>query len=194
MAPPPSQAGDEALHAVAIERNGRIVTVGAKREHLAGRPAALVIAYRADGSVDGRFGHGGRLLFPARRGAKEYTGFKAVQVLRSGKLLLAGYRQGRLFLVRLTSIGSVDRSFGGGDGEVTIDVGDNSGCVGDCGLASPFVIQPGGAILAAANLSLGSFDLVRLSPDGRLDRGFGHGGAEALPVGESSVALASTNG
>ena len=176
VAPRPSQAKDEALHAIAIESIGRIVAVGAKREHLAGKPAALVIAYRADGSIDSSFGHGGRLLFPARGGDKEYTGFKAVRVLPSGKLLVSGYRQGRLFFVRLISDGRLDRSFGGGDGEVTIDVGDNRGCVGDCGLASPFVIQPGGRILAAANLSLGSFALVRLSPDGRLDRSFGHGG------------------
>lgn len=179
--PLPAQARDEALHAVAIQPGGRIVAVGGKREHLEGEPSALVIGYRADGSVDRSFGHGGRLLFAARRGEKEYTGFRAVKALPSGKLLVSGYRQGSLFLVRLTSAGRLDRSFGGGDGEVMIDIGESVGCVKDCGLASPLAVGPGGGIVAAATRSFGSFVLVRLSPNGQLDPRFGGGGIVRSP-------------
>jgi uncharacterized delta-60 repeat protein len=175
VVPTPKQARDEALHGVAVQAEGRIVAVGGKREHLPGQPAGLVIAYRPDGSVDRGFGRGGRLLFPARRGDKQYTGFRDVVALAGGKLLLSGYSQGRLLLVRLTATGRPDPSFGG-DGRVLVGIGDSSGCLRDCGLASPVALGPGREITVAANLPLGRSVLVRLRPGGALDRGFGRGG------------------
>lgn len=174
VAPSTKGAGDEALHAVAILRGGRIVGVGGKHEQH-GRPGAVVIGYRPNGRIDRSFGRNGRLLFSARRGRNLYTGFKAVRALPSGKLLVAGYRQGRLFVVRLTPSGRLDRGFGRG-GAVSLGIGANRGCVGDCGLATPIAIQPDSRILIAAGLTSDYSVLVRLRSGGALDRRFGRDG------------------
>lgn len=175
VAPRPRGVGDEALHAVVVQPGGRIVAVGGKHEHQGGPPAGLVVAYRPDGSVDRGFGQGGRLLFPAPEGRKEYTGFKAVRRAPGGKLLVAGYSRGRLIVVRLTATGALDRSFGG-DGRVVLDIGENRGCVGDCDLKTSLAVQPGNRILVAADRALEAPKLVRLRGDGSLDRSFGRGG------------------
>lgn len=175
VAPRPRGVGDETLHAVLVLPGGRIVAVGGKHEHQGGPPAGLVVAYRPDGSVDRRFGKGGRLLVPAPEGRKEYTGFKAVRRAPGGKLLVAGYSRGRLIVLRLNPTGALDRSFGG-DGKAIVDIGENSGCVGDCDLKTSLAVQPGNRILVAADRALAAPKLLRLRGDGTLDRSFGRSG------------------
>jgi uncharacterized delta-60 repeat protein len=175
--------GGDVFHDVAIESNGRIVVVGARGERgfgqSNGHPSGLVVAYRPDGRVDRSFGEGGRVLFPAPGGHGEYTGLKSVEVLGDGRLLVAGYHFGSLFVARLLPDGRLDRSFGGGDGKLVMlasPYGRGDACPGICWSASPFVLRPDGRILVIAATWPDAPVLLRLTPDGEVDRSFGRRG------------------
>lgn len=186
-----SETGGEELHDVAVEPDGTIVAVG---EVVPGhsfdrrspkQPAALVIAYRADGGIDRSFGHGGRFKVKAPRGAA-FTGFTEVKALVSGKLLVSGYVRDQLVLYRLTAAGRPDRSFGGGDGRVMVG-GAKEASPGF--IRAPFAVAPGGSIVLCGTTFSRSIQdsepivLVRFSVAGRLDRGFGRSiYAEQTPV------------
>ena len=176
--------GGERLHDLAVEPDGTIIAVGdiiPERYRDAGlgpeRPAALVIAYRPDGTVDRRFGHHGRLRISVPRGGA-YTGFSEVRVLRSGKLLVSGYLRQRLVLYRLTADGQIDRSFGR-DGRVVVGAPAVHDLYGNGGyLRAPFAIDRHGRIvLAGPVFSKGGYQepivLIRLHPDGGRDESFG---------------------
>ena len=175
-----SEVGGEELHDVAVEPDGTIVGVG---EIVTGhsfdrrsprQPAAVAVAYRPDGEVDPGFGDEGRFEVdvPRRSGAR----FSQVEALPSGNLLVSGYVRGQLVLYELTANGRRDRSFGGGDGKVT--VGKVRREYGG-GLRAPFAVGPGGRIVLSGYISSKSIQdsepvvLVRFSPRGVRDRGFG---------------------
>lgn len=173
--------GGEVFHDVAIQPNGRIVAVGGKGEHGIGEsgrhPSGLIVAYKPNGTVDRSFGRGGRVLFPAPGDNREYTGLKSIEAMADGRLLVAGYHFGSLFLARLLPDGRLDRSFGGGTGKVVTFVGERTfGCSGNCWSAAPFAIRPDGRIVVLASIFPDVPVLLRLLPDGQLDRGFGRAG------------------
>jgi uncharacterized delta-60 repeat protein len=177
------------LHDVAIEPNGRIVAVGGHGEHGLGEsnrhPAGLVVAYRPDGRVDRSFGDGGRVLFPAPGDRFEYTGLKSVEVLRDGRLLVAGFHVGSLFMARLLPDGRLDRSFGGGDGKLVVPASANArqfACSAGCWSAASFALRPDGRILVLAATWPDVGVLRRLTPDGEVDRGFGRRGRVLVGV------------
>jgi uncharacterized delta-60 repeat protein len=178
-----SEEGGELLHDVAVEPNGTIVGVG----HVVGgrpdfdyrapkEPAAIVLAYRPNGRVDRSFGRNGRFEIKVPHGSAA-TSFSQVKALPSGKLLVSGYVKGQLVLYRLTADGRRDGSFGGGDGEVT--VGRPASEYGEALDRAPFAVEPGGRIVLCAVISSRSIQdsepvvLVRFSPTGVRDRGFG---------------------
>jgi uncharacterized delta-60 repeat protein len=176
----PGRHGSELLHDIAIQSSGRIVGVGAVGEHGIGEssrhPAGLVIAYRPDGRIDRSFGRAGRVAFRAPGGG-EYTGLKTVRVLPGGKLLVAGFHHGRLLLARLLPDGELDASFGGGTGRVNLAVNSEStGCGSICFSATALELLPDGRIIALSSIFPDVPVLVRLWPDGELDRGFGRRG------------------
>jgi uncharacterized delta-60 repeat protein len=115
----------EALHAVAVAPDGRIIVAGATEEEGVGKsgrhPAGFVAAYEPDGTLDTGFGESGRVDFFGKHEGpgNQYTGLKAIQVMPDGRILVAGFRQDELFLARLMPNGQPDPTFGGGDGEVT---------------------------------------------------------------------------
>jgi uncharacterized delta-60 repeat protein len=177
------EEGGEVLHDVAVEPNGTIVGVG---HVIAGRrgfdfraskqPAAVVFAYRPDGKVDRGFGKGGRFEIRVPVGSTSTT-FSQVKALPSGKLLVSGYVKGQLVLYRLTANGRRDRSFGGGDGKVT--VGRQAPEYWESFDRAPFALEPDGRIVlgGATQIKVSSYEeafdvLVRLLPDGRRDPSF----------------------
>jgi uncharacterized delta-60 repeat protein len=178
-APRRAAAGGIVFHGVAVAPHGRIVAVGGRNEHFRGfeRAAAVVSVFRPDGSPDPGFGKGGRALFSQRARHRVYTSLRDVEVLRDGKILVAGYRGFHLFLARLTPDGRLDRSFGGGDGTAILGI-HNRACCPPAAIA----VQRDGRIVLAGNG--GPFHtprvyLARYRPDGRLDRSFGRAGVEA---------------
>jgi uncharacterized delta-60 repeat protein len=165
----PRNRGAEVLHDVAALPDGRIVGVGGRNEYRTGKRAAIVVGYRPNGKVDRSFGHHGRLSFQSHRG--DYSGLRSVVVLPGGKLLAAGYRDNRFFVVKLWPDGRLDRRFGG-DGRVSIDLGIRGCCPLPAGLA---ITPKGGSVAFAAAPEEGT-ELVRLTPTGARVRGFGHRG------------------
>lgn len=170
--------GGTVIHAAAIAPDGRIIVVGGSGESSRGteRSAGVVYAFNPDGSLDKNFGSGGRVLF-SQRTYKTYTSLRDIELLGSGKILVAGYHDYRLFLARLHADGRRDRGFGGGDGSVTLGIRN-----GTCCPPASVAVQGNGRIVVAANGGPFHRDrvyLVRYRPNGSLDRRFGKRGVSA---------------
>jgi uncharacterized delta-60 repeat protein len=109
---------------------------------------------------------------------------RAVALQPDGKIVLAGFGSG-FALARYKKDGTLDPTFGGGDGKVTARRGS--------GLAPGFVyamaIRPDGKIVVGGNLNIFRFAVARYRPDGRLDRTFSGDGWVSTSVGggEQSV-------
>jgi uncharacterized delta-60 repeat protein len=160
------------LHGVAVQRNGRIVAVGARNERRGGKPAGLVIAYRPDGRIDRRFGHNGRVAFPHRRSIDGYTALRDIVVLPGGKMLVVGYIGDRFLLLRLLPSGALDRGF---DGDGKILIGNELG--GCCPSDAALSLLPDGRLIALSAPLGGGQTLFRFHRNGKLDRSFGLQGA-----------------
>lgn len=149
--------------AATIQPDGRIVVVATSGTSMA--------AWRllADGGPDPTFGGDGtaRVTFARPSAAL------AVAIQTDDKILLAGYAGARIAVVRLLSNGDLDSSFGDGDGTVTIQVDGRGG-------AEDLEVLPDGKILVGATVLTGrhriGVALVRLTPEGGLDDGFGTNG------------------
>ena len=108
--------GDTA-NAVAIQRDGRVVTVGG------GYGAYVVARFKPNGRLDRSFGGDGTVVTPHKTqfsgagGDQSITDFsrdaKAVGVTRAGKIIAAGgASNGKGLVIRYHRNGQVDRSFG----------------------------------------------------------------------------------
>jgi uncharacterized delta-60 repeat protein len=170
---PVGPVGDAGGTGVAVQRDGKIVAV----------------RYLPNGTLDPAFGDGGSalVLIPGGDAAAN-----AVTVQPDGKIVLVGTAIGpglvgqQFALVRLTSDGKPDPSFGG-DGIV---VAQNQPSQGKGG-AEDAVIEPDGSILVAGLAETaagqGAFGLMRFLSDGTLDPAFGGGSGMVLTqfTGES---------
>jgi uncharacterized delta-60 repeat protein/uncharacterized repeat protein (TIGR02543 family) len=158
-------------YAAALQSDGKIVIAGSSNN---GSSFALV-RYNSDGSLDTGFGTGGEVTTAI--GTGNNAAF-AVAIQGDGKIVVAGYSydgtNNDFALVRYTSAGSLDTSFGTG-GTVTTAIGTGAVTYG----ARSIVIQGDGKIVAAGNAKIGSaldFVLARYKSDGTPDTGFGTGG------------------
>jgi uncharacterized delta-60 repeat protein len=104
---------DDEAEDVAVLGNGKVVAAGVKGGIVAAEPHVALVRYNADGMLDPTFGRGGQLVL----GVGIAT---SVLVQSDGKLLLAGGRQrtelipSLAFLMRVTSAGALDKSYGVG--------------------------------------------------------------------------------
>jgi uncharacterized delta-60 repeat protein len=180
--------------AVAIQRDGRIVTAGGNGlDFIAAR-------YNTDGSPDTTFGTNGLVIVAlVPRGYALYATGQDVGVQPDGKIVILGYvskgsdNDYDFALVRLNSDGSLDTTFGV-DGKVTTDFTPLR--------VPPFVrsedwafslaIQNDGKIVAAGTGNDGRgyyyFALARYRTDGSLDPAFGMGGRILMdPSGPGTI-------
>jgi uncharacterized delta-60 repeat protein len=149
-----SDNSDEA-NAVAIQSDGRIVAAGATTNTFA------LARYNGDGSLDHRFGRGGRVVTDF--GALALSNASAVAIQRDGKIVVAGVGEDvdyHVALARFSTEGKLDPSFGD-DGKV----------VPGLGAAAALALQRDGRIVVAGQGPRSSFSLLRLTLDGRLDSG-----------------------
>ncbi len=154
--------------ALGVQANGRILSAGYKID-LSRDWTGLVVANKPDGSIDRSFaGDGFAELHTSRHTEVAFSG---LQVLPSDKILLGGDIGGRLLLSRLLPNGKPDPSFGGGDG--IVQVAADRRCA--CSHANALTITPDGKPLLAGVVGESSL-LARFTPNGRLDRSFGHHG------------------
>ncbi|MBK9947788.1 MAG: DUF4347 domain-containing protein [Nitrospira sp.] len=120
--------------------------------------------YNADGTLDTSFGGGDGIALAGIVGRAETAVLQP-----DGKIVLSGYTTDggyQVCLVRFNADGTLDTSFGGGDGIAS------SGAYGS---AKDVALQTDGKFLVAADLGNQDFNLMRFNSDGSLDTGFGGG-------------------
>jgi uncharacterized delta-60 repeat protein len=172
---------------LALQRDGKIIAAGHAGNMERGYFA--LVRYNTNGSLDRRFGSGGKVLSPFG------DHVDAVALQPDGRIVAAGLAyfddsQHQLHIemaaARYKSNGTPDPSFGSG-GLVTTPTG---------GAARALALQRDGRIIVAGSSKDGSrtlFALVRYQENGSLDPSFGAGGivttAFGSPDGASAVVL-----
>jgi uncharacterized delta-60 repeat protein len=173
---------------VAIQADGKIVVAGSSGG--AGGRDFAVARYNADGSLDPTFDADGKVTTDFA--SSHDQGF-AVALQGDGKIVVAGEAfissDGEFALARYNSDGSLDATFGEGDGKATtnLDPVEN-----DAALA--VAIQADGKIVAAGYVRRNLFDpgypadfaVVRFNADGSLDFNFGVGGSVTTDIESDS--------
>ncbi len=159
----------------------------------AGTPIALTAclwagaSIAAPGDLDTSFGTGGVALVEQNQGSMDNVSAVVQQpdgkLLVAGRIRLNGHSDLDMLVMRLTSTGELDASFGGGDGIVTIDF---SGALDSARGVS--VLPDGKIIVGGASFvpgSSGNFAAARLDENGVLDATFGNGGMVVVDAGVS---------
>ena len=155
---------------VAVQRDGRIV-VGADPESGYGGSAVIVARYTPQGGPDPVFNGGAPLVTNLGSG----LGGLALSGAGANRAVLAGPRccsaVGRaIHVARLDQGGGLDSAFGRGGQVFVDDVADGVG-------VGALAIAPKGKIyIAGSGRRQGGAFILRLRPNGKLDRRFGHRG------------------
>jgi uncharacterized delta-60 repeat protein len=164
-----------------VQPNGKIVVVG-QSSTAATSQDFTVVRYNADGSFDTTFGGDGIVVTPVSTGPGTDIA-NSVALQGDGKLLVAGISGSDVALVRYNVDGSLDTTFGGGDGIVTTPVG--PAFSRDEGLS--VTVQSDGKIVVVGSAQNSTafpppgspqatdIAVVRYNADGSLDTTFGGG-------------------
>lgn len=176
--------GEAYANAIAVQPDGKVITVGYTTTSAGGTDIA-VMRHLRDGTLDTAFGNGGKVVtaIGAGRAADQAH---AVAVQDDGKIVVAGSTATGgadldFALVRYRPDGSLDSGFGNG-GKVVTSFGPSTDRI------HAIVIQPDGRIVAAGDSDQGTtstgidFALARYQPTGALDAGFGQGGKVLTPI------------
>ena len=168
----------DAANAVAIQSDGKIIAAGQGGNSQTNDTDFALARYNQDGTLDGSFGTGGKVLFDVG-GLGDII--ESIALQPAGKIVAAGAsftaNNFDFSLAQFNSNGTPDTSFGNG-GKVITDF------VGNEDRAFAMVLQPDGKIVVAghttdANQNL-DFALVRYNATGTLDSTFGNGGKVIL--------------
>ncbi|MEM7454635.1 MAG: LamG-like jellyroll fold domain-containing protein, partial [Planctomycetota bacterium] len=161
-------ATNDVGHDVEVQADGRIVVVGNANDN------TVVTRYNDDGTLDTSFGGGDGIVITSW-GSGDDRG-RSVELQPDGKILVGGYSwdgvQYEFAVSRYNVDGTVDTSFGGGDGLVTTALDSTQ----DLGYSMSLLED--GKILLAGRSHNGSnidFGLTRYLNDGTLDTSFGAG-------------------
>ncbi|HLJ92666.1 MAG TPA: DUF4214 domain-containing protein [Gemmataceae bacterium] len=144
-----------------LQQDGKIILVGADPSNPAiqGSSTFAVVRYNADGSLDSAFGKGGVVHTDIGSGISSATG---VVVQSDGKIVVAGNAAtGNVAVVRYTSDGSLDPTFGAAGKAITANL-----------QAGNVALQPDRKIVVA-----GGAAVIRYNADGSLDGLLGVGSA-----------------
>lgn len=173
--------------AAVVTPNNRIVVAGQSATPT-GDSQVLVVRYRSDGTLDPSFGLNGIFKSALPAADAPFNATAIAQQPTTGKLVVVGgYAQDSILLLRLTPSGQLDWTFGAAHtGVVRLPVGGTGGAM---------AIDGGGRIVAgAANANVRGKPMVvaRFSADGILDTSFGQNGTVSLLFWDTSKA-AGTN-
>ena len=204
-----SQSSSDVASAVAIQPDGKIVVVGESADFSVRRHSAFaVVRYNADGTLDTRFGRGGKVLTdfegtpgnPSGGGAGPFrhNAATALALQPDGKIIVAGYASDdsgntAFAVARYTPNGTLDTTFSG-DGRASICV-DGIDLCELVDIAHAVALQADGKIVVAG---VSVFDvtaevfLVRFTANGTPDAAFGGTGIVTTSVcgDDAAVALA----
>ncbi len=169
--------GDDEACDAARQTDGKLVVVGSSFNVTSGD--FMVVRYNSNGSFDTTFGIGGKV----RTSISTNSTAKAVAILSGNKIIVAGEsRNGSNYdftVVKYNSDGTLDTSFGGGDGIVTTDFGSSSDKVNDLAIQSDGKIVVVGSTYAN-NAEI--FAVARYNADGTLDTTFDSDGKVVTSV------------
>jgi uncharacterized delta-60 repeat protein len=158
--------------AVVVQTDGKVVAAGITSGATSKTDSFDVVRYNSAGTLDSTFGTGGKVMTPFPAGS---IGSAHLLLQPDGKILLGGTASGNFELIRYTSSGSLDTTFGG--------TGKVSTAFTSAGGASLFGVALESVngitdIVAAGTAGSSSYGLVlaRYSLTGSLDTSFGNGG------------------
>ena len=175
------------FHDVLVQPDGRIVGIGGRVNEefdpgVIDSPAdsvnSAVARYDPDGSPDTSFGGDG-VVAPELVPEEPFAGYEIAQagaLQPDGKIVIVAHAFTDYKVARLNPDGSLDDSFAG-DGRTTIPIGSESG-LGT--FVSDVALTANGKIVIVGNAGKRA-GVVRLAPDGRLDRRFSSDGKAFVP-------------
>jgi uncharacterized delta-60 repeat protein len=181
-------AQDDHATAAALQSDGRLVVAGSA----VGDDSDFAVArYRADGTIDGSFAHGGVRLTDV----SELDDASGVAVAADGRIVVVGTvvsgSQSDIAVARYDASGALDTTFSD-DGIQTTDLGGVDRAAG-------VVLGIDGTIVVAATAQGNLFSVVRYASDGSLDSTFSDDGIQTTNVHPphggwaGGIALASDN-
>jgi uncharacterized delta-60 repeat protein len=160
-------------NAVVLQNDGKII-VGGLAAVSGSRASFALIRYESDGSRDSTFSGDGNLRtnFTARDDSVQGVVVRSDLDIVAGGISGSGGSNAKFALAYYHADGTLDTSFGGGDGKVTTDI------TGSYDAAWDIVLQPDDKVVAGgeASGSGGRFAAARYLDDGTLDPSFGTGG------------------
>lgn len=171
---------DDFVRAVAIQADGKILTIGEGGSDSAqpdGRLHCRLVRFGADGKLDPAFGTDGEVRISLESSAQP-AACRALAMQADGRILVAGGNQGNALVLRFLANGKPDRGFSR-DGVQTLDAG---------GIEDFYAIaqQADGRIVLAGkrvdeDTGRDAVLLARYRSDGQADRWFGRNGVVVTP-------------
>lgn len=180
---------DDASNGVTVQSDGKVIVVGSAKNSSGGTDFS-VVRYTRDGTLDGTFGPGGKVLVDFAGMSDEA---EDVVVQPNGAIVVAGYAgeasTGRKMfgVVRLTATGSLDTSFGTGGRVTTKFPGSSSEQAHALVLQSDGKIVLGGETTQDPSGSGVDFALARYTTTGALDTSFDTDGMVTTAMGAGSA-------
>jgi uncharacterized delta-60 repeat protein len=165
---------------VAVQPDGRILVCSATASGFDIRDV-VVARFNANGSPDVGFGSSGSTVVDID-GSGDEDACAALVVQPDGRILAAGWTRSpdRMAVLRLTSSGALDATFGGGSGRIALSFGAETTLAEAAGLA----LQSNGRIVVAGSYQAASggkvFAVARLLGDGSLDASFALSGRVSI--------------
>jgi len=175
-------AGGNSAHAAVLQSDGKIILAGNSRNNnsVDWDDDFVLIRYRSNGDLDSSFGSSG--VVNTRLAAVDVANGIAIQsdnkIVVVGKGQLNANTNSDFAVVRFTSSGALDSSFGGGKGYVTLDLGFDDA-------AQSVTVLSSGKILVGGWSSDGvhtRFALLEFNADGSLDTSFGNGTGKVTTI------------
>ncbi|MFF1258727.1 calcium-binding protein [Streptomyces sp. NPDC058321] len=179
-----SFADDDHANDVAVQSDGKIVSVGASADYSVLESDFALTRHNADGTLDTSFGGDGTVTTAINNMNPDFqwSEANAVALQPDGKIVTVGsswrgYENCCWFTVaRYNTNGTLDQSFGGGDGRVFTDFGGPDE-------AQDVAVQPDGKVVALGT-SGGNAALARYNANGTLDTSFSGDGIERTDFGD----------
>ena len=161
-----------------LQPNGKIIALGTMDHSILSREATIAARYDQDGTLDTGFNATGYAVIT---NGGDNACFIDAAPAPGGKIVILSSSSNDIFLSRLTSDGQMDTSFAG-SGALDVDIAGYD-CASFC-----VTVQNSGAVVVggAVDDETDSF-LVRFTPAGVLDTGFGTGGIRIINTAAEEI-------
>jgi uncharacterized delta-60 repeat protein len=164
-------ATSDSGYSLALQTDGKILMAGAGNNNFA------LVRYNSNGSLDTGFGTSGKVETDLA-GGTDYG--RSVIANSDGTILVSGYSSfGDFALVKYTSTGVLDTTFGSGTGKVLTNINGSD-------VAVDMVVQPDNKIILGGYDGSFNSTLVRYNANGTLDTSFGNSGKVTTTIASGS--------